>query len=99
MNSSILVSVGTWAKEHAANKSQKLKDIANNVYSNFKVVAQVLVVQLYELTPPLGVQEEEVKFRQLWVTELLTNYRYLNGTQMVSHLYSMLPFYIGSISG
>ena len=74
----IAAGVSDWLEEHAVTESKRLKDVANNVWNDFKAVARILVVQLYRLTLPIIAWDQEVDFRCQRVTALLTNSSYLD---------------------
>ena len=79
----IAAGVSDWLEERAATKSERSKDIANNVWNDFKAVAQILIIQLYGLTLPIIARDQEVDFRCQWVMALLTNSSYLDDHRMV----------------
>lgn len=73
------VGVKDWLAKNAESEVKKLKDITTNIRNDFKNVARILALPLYDLVIPIQRRDQEAALRRQRVPILCSDFTWLDG--------------------
>ncbi|KAI6166780.1 hypothetical protein EDD17DRAFT_1187094 [Pisolithus thermaeus] len=77
------VGVKDWLAKNAESEVKKLKDITTNIRNDFKSVARILALPLYDLVVPIQCRDQEAALRRQRVPVLCSDFTWLDSDFMV----------------
>ncbi|KIK14187.1 hypothetical protein PISMIDRAFT_17478, partial [Pisolithus microcarpus 441] len=73
------VGVKDWLAKNTKSEVKKLKDITTNIHNNFKNIACILALPLYDLVIPIQRRDQEAALRRQQVPILCSDFTWLDG--------------------
>ncbi|KAI6166408.1 hypothetical protein EDD17DRAFT_1786436 [Pisolithus thermaeus] len=86
------VGVKDWLAKNTESEVKKLKDITTNIRNNFKSVARILALPLYDLVVPIQCRDQEAALRRQRVPVLCLDFTWLDGDFMDELGMTQVPF-------
>ncbi|KAI6115798.1 hypothetical protein EV401DRAFT_50874 [Pisolithus croceorrhizus] len=77
------VGVKDWLAKNAESEVKKLKDITTNIRNDFKSVARILALPLYDLVVPIQCRDQEAALRRQRVPVLCSDFTWLDSDFML----------------